>query len=175
MKKLLVFALSVTALFVINSCASTCCSKQMCTSKNSVSDTVPQAKTVANTQIQNENVLIGSDAGQAGALRTVYFGTNQDTLTENTKTTLRHNAEWLKKNPTVKIKAEGCYDHRGTLDKNIPLSQRRAENVKKYLVAQGVTPERITTASVGRELPTDPIKTKASLAKNRRVNFVLIN
>ena len=116
----------------------------------------------------------GSDAGEAGDLRSVHFDFDKFALTAEAKTILQKNADWLKKN-SKKIQIEGHCDSRGTIEYNIALGEKRAATVKKYLVALGVKLDRINTISYGEERPLDSADTEAAWAKNRRANFVLVN
>lgn len=82
-------------------------------------------------------------------LKTIFFEYDKAVLKPEAKKALLKNVAWLKKNPTAKIQVEGHCDERGTREYNYKLGQRRAENVKQYLVSQGVDDSRITTVSYG--------------------------
>ena len=74
----------------------------------------------------------------------------------------------------TKIRVEGHTDKRGNDQKNMKLSQDRADSVRKHLVeVGGIDPERLQSVGFG---PTQPIATNATnqgRAKNRRVEFVI--
>lgn len=116
----------------------------------------------------------GSDAGQAGALKSVNFDYDKSTLTATAKTVLKTNAEWLKSNSKVKVQIEGHCDERGTIEYNIALGERRAITVENYLTALGINKDRVSTISYGEERPLDTAETEAAWAKNRRANFVVV-
>ncbi len=63
---------------------------------------------------------------------------------------------------------EGHADERGTREYNLALGERRANAVKNYLVAVGVSPSRVTTISYGKEQPAVLGATEAAWAQNRR-------
>ena len=65
---------------------------------------------------------------------------------------------------------EGHTDAKGAPAYNLRLSQARADEVRRYLLAQGVTPERIETAGRGSQEPSDPENPYAP--QNRRVRIV---
>jgi len=116
----------------------------------------------------------GSDAGQAGDLKSVNFEFDKFSLTTEAKTILKKNAEWLKKNPNTKTQVEGHCDNRGTIEYNIALGEKRATAAKKYLNAIGVKGNRVSTISYGKERPLDTADNEAAWAKNRRDNFVIV-
>jgi peptidoglycan-associated lipoprotein len=88
---------------------------------------------------------------------------------------LRENAAFLKKNPKMKIQIEGHCDERGTVEYNLALGERRANNTKRYLVSLGITSDRISTISFGKERPLDPGHHEEAWAKNRRAHIVVLS
>jgi outer membrane protein OmpA-like peptidoglycan-associated protein len=64
------------------------------------------------------------------------------------------------------VKLTGHTDPRGTAAYNERLGLRRAENVKKYLVANGVDPAHVVTASMGAQ---DAAKAPTAWVTDRRV------
>jgi len=85
---------------------------------------------------------------------------------------LSAHADYLVKNPGVKVKVEGHADERGTPEYNIALGERRAKAVSKYLVGMGVTPSQIATVSYGEEMPLELAHNEAAWSKNRRAVLV---
>jgi peptidoglycan-associated lipoprotein len=72
------------------------------------------------------------------------------------------------------LKLEGNCDEWGSDEYNFALGLRRANTVKKSLVAEGVSANRITMVSYGESNPTCTIKTENCWSKNRRVDFKLL-
>ena len=105
------------------------------------------------------------------ALRTVYFDYDSAQLTDETKETLRENANWLREHPQVEVQAQGHCDERGTVEYNFNLGQRRAESVKSFLGSLGISPNRIHTISYGEERPAVQGHVEESWRLNRRVEF----
>ena len=66
-------------------------------------------------------------------------------------------------------------DADGSRQHNIELSQRRAEAVRKYLVDNGIDTTRLAPQGFGPDQPIDTNATKAGKAKNRRIEFRLID
>ena len=71
------------------------------------------------------------------------------------------------------ILVEGHTDSTGKPEKNMTLSQARAESVRKYLIADGIPEGQISAAGAGQERPIADNKTSAGRAKNRRVEVIL--
>lgn len=87
---------------------------------------------------------------------------------------LDDNVGWLLRYPRAVIILEGHCDRTGGAEYNMELGDRRAREVKSYLIDRGVSPDRvIMVVSFGEKRPVDPRETHAALQKNRRVEFVL--
>lgn len=114
-----------------------------------------------------------SDSGKAGALNSVYFAYDSASLSQRSRTVLNDNAEFLKNNPSVEVQVEGHCDERGGVQYNIALGEKRAKSIKDYLVALGVSREKITTISFGKERPIAFGHDESAWSKNRRGNFVV--
>ncbi len=103
------------------------------------------------------------------------FGPGSSTLSPAAQTQIRAFAEALRRPQlaTVRVRIEGHTDSSGSRAINVSLSQRRAQAVADYLVAQGVTPARLEVRGFGydRPLPGRP----ASARENRRVEAVRIS
>jgi peptidoglycan-associated lipoprotein len=80
---------------------------------------------------------------------------------------------WLKEHPGAQVRIEGHTDDRGNRAENLAVGEKRAASVMKYLLAQGLEPERISTVSYGSDRPLCAEKTDACRAKNRRAHFMV--
>lgn len=98
----------------------------------------------------------------------VFFGYDRSDLTAEGQGTLQMQADWLKQYPSVNVTIEGHADERGTREYNLALGERRAQAVKSYLVALGISPMRITTISYGKERPAVMGSNPAAWSQNRR-------
>jgi len=78
------------------------------------------------------------------------------------------------KNPKYKLIVEGHTDNSGDPVKNLKLSQDRAEAVKTYLVGRGLNASQITSLGYGSSKPIDESDTPEARAKNRRVEFTVV-
>jgi peptidoglycan-associated lipoprotein len=67
---------------------------------------------------------------------------------------------------------EGHADERGTREYNLALGERRANAIRSFLTAAGVSSTQIETVSYGEERPDDPGHSEAAWARNRRAVLV---
>jgi peptidoglycan-associated lipoprotein len=74
----------------------------------------------------------------------------------------------LQNYPQIVITIEGHADERGTREYNLALGERRADTVRNYLAALGVSPDRITVISYGKERPECPEAAEGCWSQNRR-------
>ena len=105
----------------------------------------------------------------------VFFATNESILTTKSRDTLRKQAAWLRENTNVNVVIEGHADERGTREYNLALGERRANAAKDYLMTYGISADRISVISYGKERPVDPGSNPLSWSKNRRSVTVKAN
>lgn len=103
----------------------------------------------------------------------VFFGFDKSDLTPEARATLDRQAAWLKKYASVKVTVEGHCDERGTREYNLALGERRAMAAKNYLVAAGITADRVKTVSYGKERPAVLGSNETAWAQNRRAVTVV--
>lgn len=108
-------------------------------------------------------------------LQRIHFEFDSAELTPEAQQTLAENARTLEQNPEIDILIEGHCDERGTVEYNLALGERRALAARNYLVNYGISPDRITIISYGKERPLDPRHTPEAWQKNRRAEFVILN
>tara|TARA_B100001123_G_scaffold242897_1_gene271562 strand:+ start:231 stop:674 length:444 start_codon:yes stop_codon:yes gene_type:complete len=128
-------------------------------------------------QIQGD-VYIGADTVKElakGVPDRVFFATNESILTTKSRDTLRKQAAWLRDNSNINIVIEGHADERGTREYNLALGERRANSAKDYLITYGISADRISVISYGKERPVDSGSNPLSWSKNRRSVTVKAN
>ncbi len=79
--------------------------------------------------------------------------------------------EYLKNRPGVRMEIQGHTDGIGTAGYNMRLSEGRAISVKKYLVINGISTDRLETKGFGLTRPLAPNDTAQNRARNRRVEL----
>ena len=105
----------------------------------------------------------------------VFFATNESVLTTASRETLRKQAAWLRKNSKISVVLEGHADERGTREYNLALGERRANAAKDYLMTYGISGNRISVISYGKERPVDSGSNPLAWSKNRRSVTVKAN
>jgi len=108
-------------------------------------------------------------------LKDIYFDFDKYDIRPGDAEILKENAALLKKYANVKIQIEGHCDERGTIEYNLALGERRANNTKQYLISLGVPPDRISTISYGKERPLDSGHNEEAWAKNRRAHPIILS
>lgn len=101
----------------------------------------------------------------------VNFAFNSSNLTPEARQILTRKAEIMRQYPQIKVIVEGNCDQRGTAEYNLALGERRAQASAQYLANLGISSDRLSTVSYGKERPLDPGHSEAAYAKNRRDEF----
>ena len=139
------------------------------------------SKVIDTKTIQPEKVSFkGNDlavkeikVGEAYTINDVLYTTNSAVLNDRSKFILKGFARFLKENPTVSVSIQGHTDDVGDDDKNLILSQQRADGVKDFLISQGVNASRLKSEGFGESQPKVPNTNESNRAKNRRTDFVI--
>ena len=134
-------------------------------------------KKTSTGQLQSD-VYTGTDTVEylaSGVPDRVFFATNETVLTTASRETLRKQAAWLRKNSDVTVVLEGHADERGTREYNLALGERRANAAKDYLMTYGISSDRISVLSYGKERPVDSGSNPLAWSKNRRSVTVKAN
>jgi peptidoglycan-associated lipoprotein len=143
-----------------------------CATKKEVA-TIPQIE----GQMQGD-VYTGDDTVKYladGVPDRVFFATNETILTTASRETLRAQASWLRQNSSINVVLEGHADERGTREYNLALGERRANSAKDYLMTYGISSDRISVLSYGKERPVDAGSNPLAWSKNRRSVTVKAN
>lgn len=129
----------------------------------------------ASASLRSGLQVQGEGSGDVDALAAcdgamVYFEFDAHRLGPEAKQSLNNLVPCLQQAPG-KIWLDGHCDERGTTEYNLALGQRRAEQVRGHLIAQGVSPARLQSRSYGEEQPLAFGSSEADWSKNRRVEL----
>ena len=102
------------------------------------------------------------------------FETGKDIIKSESYASLNELAALMKKKGAWKLKVSGHTDNVGQPAKNLELSKKRANAVKKYIAAQGITEGRFLVKWYGHTQPVASNKTPEGRQKNRRVEMLII-
>jgi len=123
-------------------------------------DTAPSRVTVTRRRIEiTERILF--ESGRARLLPESY-------------PVLDDVAQVLVDVPSMRIRVEGHTDSQGSDGFNLELSSERAKAVLTYMLAKGISPDRLGSAGFGETVPIDTNRTPEGRQRNRRVEFMIL-
>lgn len=113
-------------------------------------------------------------AAKAEFATPVYFDYDMSNIRDDQRATLEAKLPIFAANPDMRIRVAGHTDNRGSDEYNLALGQRRAAEVKQYLIARGIAADRIDVVSFGEERPAVAQDNEDAWGKNRRGEFEII-
>ena len=131
-----------------------------------------------STGLMQGDVYTGTETIEylaSGVPDRVFFATNKSVLTTAARDTLRKQAAWMRKNKDITVSVEGHADERGTREYNLALGERRANAAKDYLMTYGISGNRISVISYGKERPVNNGSSPLAWSQNRRSVTVKAN
>jgi peptidoglycan-associated lipoprotein len=135
----------------------------------------PPAQPLPPTGVAGETVIPGSERDfVVNVGDRVYFDFDKFDIRADAEPILEAQAAWLRRYPAVRVRIEGNCDERGTREYNLALGARRANTVRSFLTAHGVSADRITTVSYGKEQPIDPGTGEEADAHNRNAHSAIV-
>lgn len=108
-------------------------------------------------------------------LNNIFFETAKATLLPSSENELDGLIAIMNDNPSLKIEIRGHTDNVGADEMNQTLSENRAKSVVDYLVAKGISAERLLYKGFGESSPATTNETPEGKAFNRRVEFRVIS
>ena len=158
LKKLLVAAIAAAALAA---CSSTKAPEVKPVASAPVEAPAPEASAPAAPVVMNNNAT--------------FFAFNKYDIKDDYKGIIGANANYLAATKDAKVQVQGNTDDIGSVEYNLALGQKRANAVKKALIASGVSKKQIETVSNGKLKPKFANDNDADRAKNRRADIVYKN
>ena len=104
----------------------------------------------------------------------LYFAYDKSDVNSEGRTKIRSLAKLINEN-NLSVRVEGHCDERGTREYNLALGERRANAAKDYLMTYGISGNRISVISYGKERPVDSGSNPLAWSKNRRSVTVKAN
>jgi outer membrane protein OmpA-like peptidoglycan-associated protein len=136
-----------------------------------ISENIDLTNLVEYQELKRDLYLVPVQKGAKFLINNIFFEFGKFNLLPESYPELNRLAEFLKKNPEIRIKISGYTDNIGSTEDNQILSQKRADAVREYLISKGIEVERITTLGYGEKDPIATNKTEKGRALNRRVEF----
>lgn len=125
-------------------------------------------------EIQQELLLSPIEVGQTVRLNNIFFDTGKWDLRAESTAELKRLIQILKENPNMVIEVSGHTDNVGNEQKNVQLSQNRADAVKNYLQNNGIAASRLSSKGYGQSKPVAANNTEEGRQTNRRVEFSIL-
>ena len=127
-----------------------------------------EAKNRADLQNCQKSVREVSSASR------VQFEYASDILRSEGVAVLSRIVESMKSCPAVRVRVEGHTDSEGDLGRNQRLSENRAKSVAEFLRDAGIATNRMVSVGYGQTRPVVPNDSERNRARNRRIDFVIV-
>jgi len=138
-------------------------------SSSSSSDVASGEGTVTETSPDSASIEPGSQEDLiVNVGDRVFFNYDSSELDSDAQELLQDQVAWLKQYSDVSVIVEGHCDERGTREYNLALGEKRAQSVKNYLISLGISSDRVSTISYGKERPAVVGSNDGAWAQNRR-------
>jgi peptidoglycan-associated lipoprotein len=142
--------------------------------KRAAADAAAKAAAERAAREAAEKAAAAVAAARAAFSTPVYFDYDKSDIRDDQKATLEAKLPIFQANADMRIRVAGNTDNRGSDEYNLALGQRRAAEVKRYLIARGIDASRIDVVSFGEERPAASGDNEDAWAKNRRDEFEII-
>ncbi len=104
--------------------------------------------------------------------RSVFYPLDAAEVQDSDKPLISAHAKYLAAHPDQHVLLEGNCDERGSSEYNLGLGQRRADGVRKLMLASGVSMKQVGTTSFGKEKPKATCHEESCWQENRRTDLV---
>ena len=134
---------------------------------STVSDSVNEVNYASATSEE----YLKSEKIDTGLESKIYFDFDKSTLDAGDKNKLEQFLPYIRNAKVVRL--EGHCDERGTREYNLALGEKRALEVRDFLIIKGVSSKKIKVISFGEEKPLARASNESAWAQNRRVEISL--
>lgn len=142
--------------------------------RKAAAEAAAKAAADAAARAAAEKAAAAVAAARASFVTPVYFDYDKSNIRDDQKATLEAKIPLMQANADMRIRVSGHTDNRGSDEYNLALGQRRAAEVKRYLISRGIDAGRIDVVSFGEERPAASGDNEDSWGKNRRDEFEII-
>jgi peptidoglycan-associated lipoprotein len=132
-----------------------------------------KADTSETASRQLDEIRAEQAASAAAGLGDIFFGYDSWTISDDQRQALNRDADWMRTNGGAVVKVEGHCDERGTSAYNLVLGEKRAKAVRNYLVELGISANRLSVVSYGKERPSCLEHAESCYQQNRRGHLVV--
>jgi outer membrane protein OmpA-like peptidoglycan-associated protein len=123
-----------------------------------------------------KNPLVAVTLKEITIRQQVQFGVDSAVILPESNGLLTEIADVLNRNPRIhKVEIQGHTDSNGDDIHNQTLSEDRANAVRNWLVAHGVSSDRVESKGYGEQHPLVPNVTEGNRQRNRRVQFIIVD
>jgi len=126
-------------------------------------------------EVKKPKVVLEQKAKKINVTEQIFFEFNKTKVLPISFGLLDEIVQIIAENPTLHIVVEGHTDNVGSENFNQKLSQGRAESIVEYFVNKGIAPDRLRAIGYGLSKPMAGNDTPDGRAKNRRVEFTIVN
>jgi OOP family OmpA-OmpF porin len=138
-------------------------------------EVVDASGTTGNIKISKDLIIVPIEVGQSIRLNNIFFDAGKSILKKESFSELDRVADFLTKNPEIKVEISGHTDNVGGAATNQKLSQSRAQSVADYVVKKGIPKDKVVAKGYGLAKPVASNATKEGKAQNRRVEFTILD
>jgi outer membrane protein OmpA-like peptidoglycan-associated protein len=140
----------------------------------SISENINTLNFANNKVIERNLFLVPVEVGQSISLNNIFFDFNKATLQKESFAELDRVIPLFSQFPKLKIEIAGHTDGIGSDEYNQKLSESRANSVREYFLSKAVPSDRISAKGYGESQPVESNETEEGRAKNRRVEFRIL-
>ena len=124
-------------------------------------------------QLNSVLQTVDTPRGLVVTMADILFSTGKYQLSQNAQLALAKMSGVIAAHPGLKLKIEGYTDSTGGAQFNLKLSGQRADEVRAFLISQGLSPDSVTSIGMGAADPVASNDTSAGRQQNRRVEIVV--
>jgi len=124
-------------------------------------------------QLNSVLQTVDTPRGLVVTMADILFSTGKYQLSQNAQLALAKMSGVIAAHPGLKLKIEGYTDSTGSPQFNLKLSGQRADEVRAFLISQGLSPDSVTSIGMGASDPVASNDTSAGRQQNRRVEIVV--